>query len=91
MKYSLSFSTQFKHDFKIIQKRGYNISLLQEVLKLLEVGTKIPLNLRPHKLSGNYDDCRECHIKPDWLLIWRQNDQNKTIELVRMGTHSDLF
>ena len=67
MKYSLSFSTQFKHDFKTIQKRGYNINLLKGVFNLLESGAKLPIKLKAHKLSGNYADCKECHIKPDWL------------------------
>jgi len=91
MKYTLSFSNQFKYDFKTVQKRGYDIIRIQKVFGLLESGVKLPINLKAHKLSGNYSECWECHIKSDWLLIWRQNDQNKTIELVRTGTHSDLF
>lgn len=91
MKYTLSFSNQFKSDFKTIQKRGYDIIRMQKVFELLETGVKLPINLKAHKLSGNYSDCWECHIKSDWLLIWRQNEQNNTIELVRTGTHSDLF
>jgi mRNA interferase YafQ len=58
---------------------------------MLENNTDLPEKYRAHKLSGKYSDCWECHIKPDWLMIWRQNDQTKVIELVRTGSHSDLF
>ncbi len=91
MKYTLSFTSQFKRDFKTIQKRRYDLNLLENVFTQLQSGEKLPDKLKPHKLSGNYADCWECHIKPDWLLIWKQNDPAKEIQLVRTGTHSDLF
>jgi mRNA interferase YafQ len=60
-------------------------------LEILEVSGKLPHKYKSHILSGNFSGYRECHIKPDWLLIWRQNDRSKIIELARTGTHSDLF
>lgn len=67
------------------------MGLLQKVVSLLaETGT-LPAKYRPHKLSGNYDNCWECHIKGDWLLIWLQNDNELTLLFINTGTHSDLF
>ena len=62
-----------------------------EVVEILEHVGKLPRKYKPHILSGNYIGYWECNIKPDWLLLWRQNDQTKVIELVRTETHSDLF
>jgi len=62
-----------------------------KVIELLEISGKLPQNFKPHLLSGNFSGYWECHIKPDWLLIWRQNDKSRVIELVRTGTHADLF
>lgn len=91
MNYKLSFGTRFKRDFKTIQKRAYPIDQLIAVFELLEKSGKLPATYKPHKLSGNFINCWECHIKPDWLLIWEQNDSTKEIKLTRTGTHSDLF
>ncbi len=89
--YALSFGTKFKRDFKTIKKRGYPIGLLVEVFSMLEKEGRLPGNYSPHKLKGDYIDCWECHIKPDWLLIWEIEEGTKEIKLVRTGTHSDLF
>lgn len=89
--YKLSFGTKFKRDFKTIQKRGYPTDQLALVFAQLENNGKLPANYRPHKLSGNYANCWECHIRPDWLLIWEQDDNENEIKLTRTGTHSDLF
>lgn len=89
--YKITNQNRFKKDLKICKKRGYEYALLRKtVLKLAEKG-KLPNSYKPHKLSGNYKGYWECHIKPDWLLIWLQDDENKEITLVRTGTHSDLF
>lgn len=58
---------------------------------MLQESGQLPVNYKPHKLSGNYKECWECHIKPDWLLIWKQNDKELTLLLLDTGTHSDLF
>lgn len=89
--YQISFSNKFKKDYKLCKKRGLDIALLEEVLVLLEKDGKLPSKYKPHKLTGNYKDCWECHIKPDWLLVWMQDDNELTLLLTRTGTHSDLF
>ncbi|MCE5227412.1 MAG: type II toxin-antitoxin system YafQ family toxin [Porphyromonadaceae bacterium] len=74
-----------------MQKRRYNLELLQDVIRqLAETGELPPANF-PHKLSGIYVDCWECHIKTDWFLIWRIDIESKEIWFVRTSTHSDLF
>ena len=89
--YTVSFSTQFKKDYKRCVKRNYDISILEKVLQLLRETGNLPTNYKPHMLSGNYAGFWECHIKNDWLMIWLQNDDTKEIYLDRLGTHSDLF
>jgi mRNA interferase YafQ len=89
--YNVKTTNRFEKDAVKCIKRNYNFTLLQTVVSLLELNGKLPIQYKQHTLSGKYDDCRECHIKSDWLLIWRQNDDLSEIELVRTGTHSDLF
>lgn len=91
MAYDLVFSGQFKKDAKLCKKRNYDITLLEEVLIRLRKDGELPIVYRPHILSGNYSGYWECHIKPDWLLIWKHDDVNEIIYLERTGTHSDLF
>lgn len=79
----------FKNDYKLIKKRGYNITLLKEIVKKLQIPEKLPAKNKEHKLTGNYIDHKECHILPDWLLIYQQTETE--LVLVRTGTHSDLF
>ena len=85
----LNSSTQFKKDYKTCMKRHYNMDLLQAVIDVLRVPDTLPQKNRDHNLTGNYTGCRECHIQPDWLLIYRQTDTE--LYLVATGTHSDLF
>lgn len=89
--YSISFTNQFKKDIKRCQKRNYDFSLIEVVFELLREKGELPSKYKPHKLSGNYSNYWECHIKGDWLIIWLQDDLNKEIILERTGTHSDLF
>lgn len=89
--FNLKPTTQFKKDVKLCQKRGYNMDLLKEVLALLENGEELPSNYRDHPLSGIFKNCRECHILPDWLLIYEYSNDDLIIYLTRTGTHSDLF
>lgn len=83
------YSTKFKKDFKLCVKRRYNIALLQQIIDTLTIPDTLPLKNADHNLSGNYAGYRECHISPDWLLIYRQ-DGNEIL-LYRTGTHADLF
>lgn len=89
--YRLEQSNQFKKDIKLAKKRGLNMKLLDEVVTLLVTEQKLSSKYKPHKLSGNYEGYWECHIKPDWLLVWDQEEGIKLITLIRTGTHSDLF
>ena len=89
--YEIEFSNSFKKDYKRVKKRGYNLPLLSEVFgQLIEKGC-VDNVFRPHKLVGNYAGCWECHIQPDWLLIWKIDENSKLIKLIATGTHSDLF
>lgn len=87
-------STKFLKDLKLLKKRSpKDLQLLQEVIKALtEKGNKgLSKKHKPHKLNGDYKGYWECHVKPDLLLIWDENEQIMLLELVRTGTHSDLF
>ena len=91
MSYSIEFSGQFKKDFKLCKKRNYNLALIETVFDLLKEHGELPPKYKAHVLSGNYSGYWECHVKGDWLMIWLQNNEKKTIYLDRTGTHSDLF
>jgi len=91
MKFKVSFGTKFKRDYKTIKRRGYALDQLKEVFDYLENDGVLPVKYNPHKLSGNFADCWECHIKTDWLLIWECDEKLKEIRFIRTGTHSDLF
>lgn len=89
--YHLEYTTKFIRDYKLALKRGNKELLIQQVITLITTKTTLDAKYKAHKLAGDYKDCWECHIKPDWLLIWRVNDEANTLTLVRTGTHSDLF
>lgn len=82
---------QFMKDLKAAKKRGLDIVKLNEVVRLLAMQEALPAKKKDHKLSGDYSGCRECHIQPDWLLIYKVNDAINILNLVRTGSHSDLF
>ena len=88
---TIKYETTFKKDFKRIIKRGYNIRLLEDVIEILASGQVLPEKYKDHNLTGNYYDCRECHITRDWLLIYKINNNELILYLTRTGTHSDLF
>ena len=85
------YSTRFKKDYKICRKRGYSMPKLLLVMADLENGVPLSPMLKEHPLRGNYSDCLECHIEPDWLLIYQIDDGIKEVYFVRTGTHSDLY
>lgn len=91
MKYQIEMSTRFKRDYKLAQKRGYNMNLLKEVIDILANGNELPKKYLDHPLSGDYKGSREWHIEPDWLLIYRIEKDLLVLGLTRTGTHSDLF
>lgn len=87
----IKYHTSFKKDYKRILKRGYDIKLLEEIIEKLANGETLPEKNRDHNLSGNYGGCRECHITPDWLLIYEIDNGELILYLTRTGSHSDLF
>lgn len=89
--YTIITTNRFEKELKLCKKRGYNMELIQKVISILSNTGKLPEKYKPHKLSGNYENCWECHIKGDWLLIWMQNDQELTLLFTNTSTHSDLF
>ncbi len=72
-------------------KRGYNLDLLDTVVDILAKGEALPEQYHDHALHGNFEGCRECHILPDWLLIYEKSEDTLYLYLTRTGTHSDLF
>lgn len=81
----------FRKDTERCRKRGYDMELLKTAICILADNGSLPAKYRPHKLTGDYAGCWECHLKPDWLLIWEQSDTELTLLFTGTGTHSDLF
>ncbi len=82
-------TTQFKRDVSRAKRRNRNLKKLREVLHWLEEGVKLPASYRDHALVGQYKGTRECHLEPDWLLIYEASGED--VILIRTGSHSDLF
>lgn len=89
--YSLDYTGKFKKDLKLCQKRGYDMNLIREVIVFMEEHGQAPEENKPHKLQGKLLGYWECHIEPDWLLIYDIQDSIRLITLARTGTHSDLL
>ena len=87
----VKYSSKFQKDLKRLKKRGLNLIFLTEIIKKLAEDEKLPLKNKDHLLIGNFAGCRECHVKPDWLLIYEIDLDSKILYLVRTGSHSDLF
>jgi len=82
---------RFQRDLKRIQKRGLDLNLLTAVIKILVCGDALPAKYRDHPLTGEFIGCRECHIQPDWLLIYEIAESELILYLTRTGSHADLF
>lgn len=91
MKYDVQFTNQFKKDVKLAKKQGKDLEKLYAVIEALAEGKALEAKYRDHSLSGNYKSCRECHIEPDWLLIYEIIDDVLVLMLNRTGSHSELF
>ena len=87
----LRFTAKFKKDYKRIKRQGKDISKLESALEVLVRGEAVPEAMRDHSLGGTYRGHRECHIDPDWLLIYRVESDALTLTAVRTGSHADLF
>ena len=88
---TIKYETSFKRDYKRIKRRGYDLSLMEEVIDLLVQRRPLPERYKDHSLIGDYAGCRECHITPDWLLVYQINQDQLILVLTRTGSHSDLF
>ena len=91
MKYAIEFTNQFKRDFKLAKKQGRNLEKLFEVVELLAEGKSLTAKYRDHELVGNYKGTRECHVEPDWRLIYEIREEVLVLMLYRLGSHSELF
>ena len=91
MNLDIIWTTQFKKEYKMALKRHMDIDLLDDIIRALSRGESLPEKNKDHALSGDWIGHRECHILPDWLLIYRIDDDVLVLTLVRTGTHSDLF
>ena len=91
MKYEIERTPTFKKDFKLAQKQGLDLNKLKEIITLLANGEPLPPKNKDHQLKGNYKGHRECHIEPDWLLIYKIQDDMLILTLVRTGSHSKPF
>ena len=91
MTYHVKFTSAYKKGYKRAKKRGLNLQLLDDVINELRQGHKLADKYRDHELHGNWDGFRECHIQPDWLLIYLIEGDILTLTLVETGTHAELF
>lgn len=91
IKYTVKTTSAFKKDFKLAIKRGMDITLLEDIITALAMGKPLPEKNKDHMLTGDWNGHRECHILPNWLLIYRIENDVLVLTLARTGTHSDLF
>ena len=91
MMYEIRFTSQFKKDLKLAKKQGRNTDKLFSVIEQLANGQPLDEKYRDHALTGNYKGCRECHVEPDWLLIYEVDNGILVLMLYRIGSHSELF
>ena len=90
-KYTVKLTNKFKKDYKIIEKQGKNIKKLLEVIEVLADGEQLDSKYKDHSLIGNYKGYRECHVRPDLLLIYKYEEDILVLTLARTGSHSELF
>ena len=91
MKYEIRFAGQFKKDLKLAKKQGRDLEKLFAVVEKLADAVPLPAKYRDHPLSGDYAGCRECHIEPDWLLVYERYEDVLVLMLDRVGSHAELF
>ena len=89
--YQVVFTTEMKRSLKLMKKRGKNLEKLYDVVECLASGNTLPDKHREHPLTGKYCKYKECHIEPDWLLIYKIESEILLLTFVRTGSHSDLF
>ena len=89
--YRIRFTGEFKRQMKLCQRRGYDMELLRTAIRILSTEGRLPDRYLPHILHGNRKGQWECHIQPDWLLVWKQEKLELTLGMLNTGTHADLF
>lgn len=89
--YTIKFTGVFKRQMKLCERRGYDMELLREAIRILSTEGKLPEKYLPHVLHGDRNGQWECHIQPNWLLVWEQHDQELILVMLNTGTHADLF
>ncbi len=89
--YNIQYTNRFKKSLRRCSKRGLDLTKLEKAISILASTGKLPTHYKPHQLTGDYKGCMECHIQPDWLLIWKQDDNILTLLFLDTGSHSDLF
>ena len=89
--YEVEYTKQFKKAVKLCGKRGYDLSLLEVAVETLRTTGRLPVRYKPHKLTGDRAGQWECHLRPDWLMVWLQDDHRLTLLFLDTGTHADLF
>ena len=91
MKYEVKYTSQFKKDLKLAKRQNKDLSRLYEVIEILANGGLLDAYYRDHELTGKYKGVRECHVEPDWLLIYEIRNDVLVLMLYRLGSHTDLF
>jgi mRNA interferase YafQ len=91
MIYDVITTKRFDKEVKLCVKRGYDMKNLRTIIKLLAETGVLPKEYKPHKLKGDFKGTIECHVEPDWLLIYEKTDKIRLIRLLRTGTHADLY
>ena len=89
--YTIRFTGEFKRQMKLCERRGYDMELLRTAIRILSTEGELPEMYQPHLLHGNREGQWECHIQPNWLLVWEQHDKELVLVMLNTGTHSDLF
>ncbi len=91
MKYTIKAKGSFKKAYKRCIKRGLDPEVMRKALEILSETGSLPPEYLPHRLHGDYQGCMECHLQPDWLLVWEQYDSELVLVMVTTGSHSDIF
>lgn len=89
--YKISYTNHMKKDIKLMKKRGKNLQKLSNVLTMLSTGKPLPFQFKDHQLSGKFCNLRECHIEPDWLLLYQISNDMLIPSATATGSHSDIF
>ena len=89
--YTIKFTSEFKRQMKMCERRGYDMQLLREAIRILATEGKLPEKYLPHQLHGDRRGQWECHIQPNWLLVWQQHNRELVLVMLNTGTHADVF